>query len=181
MARSIAMSKYSIKILFASAICASIGAMVACGDDDDDATPSVLNSEAGADAASEASDTPGSVAGTATYNGAKKGPLYLTVYPSFPPQGMPSGIGAVNSPTWPGSNNYTITNVDPGKYVVLSYISVGTDHNMGPQPGDPVSQPVPVTIEAGKQAKADLVLADIPDDAGAGDASSDGGDGGDGG
>ncbi len=165
------MNKLFVRVLFTSLSCAvSAASILACSDDDGTAAP-VTAVEAGKDSTA-VDNLPGSLTGNATYAGTAKGPLYLTLYPSLPPVGNPSGIGAVNSPTWPGSNAYGIANVDPGRYFVLSYISVGSDHNMGPQPGDPVSQPVPVTITSGGQAKQDIVLADQNTDAGA-DASAD--------
>lgn len=169
------MSKLFVRVMFAAVIGAGgIASMVACGDDDDKA---ITGTDAGSDSPAETGNDalPGSVAGNANYTGTKKGPLYLSLFASLPPTGAPAGIGAVNTPTWPGSNSFKITNVNPGQYLLVSYISVGTDHNMGPQPGDPVSQPVPVVIESGKEAKQDVVLADVPEDGGLQDAPNEGG------
>lgn len=155
--------------------------LLACGDDDSGTT---TKTDAGHDTGTTTdapSETTGTIAGNATYSGAKTGPLIVVVFkdqpqPGKPPSSPPVGLGSNESPTWPGTNPYSVKNVAPGSYFVAGYIMVGPEHRMGAQPGDPVAIPAtPVTVTAGQTATADITLRDLPQ----GDGGADGGDAGD--
>lgn len=161
-------------------------AATACGDDDDDgATPDsgTTTPEGGSDA----STTTGEVTGQATYNGAKKGPLIVGLFKQAPAPGvmqMPSAIGSNETPTWPGTNAFSVKNVPPGTYFVGAYIMVGPEHRMqGAQASDPITAPpVQVTVTAGASATTTVNLIDRPTgDGGTEGGTDDGGDAGDGG
>ncbi len=166
--------------------------MLACGDDstntgtgDDGGTGSdaTYDGQATGDGAPGDGSTPttGDMAVTATYMGAKKGPIIMTAFTTFPPSGPPEAIGTVEKPQLPGTNVVTVKGIKPGTYVVSGYILVGADtpqHRMGPQAGDPVVFPpgqTHVTIVAGQSA---AVSVDLKDVGGGGDGGSDAGDSG---
>jgi hypothetical protein len=160
------------------------GAVVACGDDD--STPATPKPDGGDTADSGGGDaaTAGTIEGTATYQGDKKGPLIVGVFKEPPNPAAPKPpayLGSVESPTWPGSNPFSVKNVAPGTYYVSAYIMVGPEHRQqGAQAGDPVALPQQVTVGADGKGTTTLNLIDRVPDAGAdaGDAGDDAGDGG---
>lgn len=129
-----------------------------------------------------------SITGTAMYSGSHSGTLALVVAAFLPPLSAvqteaPSGYFSDTMATWPGSDHYTMTDVPPGQYYVLAYISTGGTHLMGPQAGDPQGaysdssgMPITVTVTAGQPVTANLTLMDPapPADAGS-DAPADSG------
>ena len=160
--------------LFSAAVTAlSLAVGIATGgcSDDDKTTPTA---DAGSDSAADSQDTtPGKVEGNATYNGTKKGPLHVVLFANNPPDGEPGGAADNQTATWPGTNKFTVSNVDPGSYWVFSYIAVGTDHVEGPEEGDPTGEPTQVTVTAGGSTSVDLTLTDEVSDGGT-DAPTDG-------
>lgn len=113
------------------------------------------------------------------YNGALKGPVLATLFPTpNPTAGPPSGAGSNENPTLPGTNAVEIKNVTPGMLYAFAYLMVGAEHRQGPAPTDAVSRaPVPVTVTAGTTATVEIELFDPePADGGAdaSDAADDG-------
>ena len=161
------------------------GALAATGCSDDNSTTTTAVDAGHTDAAHAADTGAAATDGTfevnLTYTGTKKGPAICTAWTvdHFPgPTDTPVGLGSNETPTWPGTNKVTITQVPPGKVYALCYIMVGAEHRMGPTAGDP-SQPMmaPGTPElvAGGTSVATATLLDPQP---AGDGGADGGDGG---
>ena len=154
-----------------------------CDDDDtkaaspDGATPPI---EAGGDARSAVT---GEVSGQATYAGAKSGPLIIGLFKEAPAPGKvqtPVAVGSNESPTWPGTNAFTIKGAPEGTFFVGGYIMVGPEHRMqGAQRSDPITAPpVQVTVKAGSSATANVTIIDRPT-VGDGGADADAADAGD--
>lgn len=129
----------------------------------------------GADTSPPASDV--AIRATATYSGALKGPVLVSIFPTpNPTAGPPSGTGSNEKPTLPGTNTVDVKNVSPGSYFAFAYVMVGAEHRMGPTATDPTTiAPVPVTVTAGTTATITLELFDPPPpDAGIADAADGG-------
>lgn len=161
-------------------------AIAACDDDDNK-----LTSTPGPDGGSTKPDsgnsntTTATISGEATYNGTKTGPLIIAVFKDQPVPGQapapPIAVASNETPTWPGTNKFTVNNVPTasGTVWVAGFINVGPDHRQtGAGLSDPIAMPPKqVTVTAGQTASVSLTLGDRPIP----DGGTDGGDGGGGG
>jgi hypothetical protein len=67
--------------------------------------------------------------------------------------------------SWPGTNVVDIPDAAPGSYFVFTFIMVGSDHELGPIPGDAdlyITGGVPVTVVAGQTVSASATVVDVP-------------------
>jgi len=105
-------------------------------------------------------DVPGgTIRGTITYGGAKKGPLTIAAVTKFPPMGPPAAFTRKGTPTFPAE--YEITGVADGTYTVFAVLDNNNDNPQSPGPDDPVAPaPMQVTITAMKGAHVDITLVD---------------------
>lgn len=101
---------------------------------------------------------PGNVVhGTVNYAGQERG-LSLYVGLIREQESTPYVARQIKWPTFPAS--YAFPNVPPGKYTVTSYLSTGTDHPAGPDPKDPYSPPLTITVATEGVVEGDLTLLD---------------------
>jgi hypothetical protein len=112
----------------------------------------------------------GTIALSVTYNGTNitgTEPIIATVWVkdqagSSP---APAGLGQNITASWPGTNVVDILDVAPGSYFVFTFIMVGSDHELGPIPGDAdlyITGGVPVTVVAGQTVSASATVVDVP-------------------
>ncbi|MDQ2646552.1 MAG: hypothetical protein M3020_22270, partial [Myxococcota bacterium] len=118
-------------------LCTSLAA-IACGDDDgdDNGNNAGTGGESGEGTGGRSGDSElTTITGTINYEGEAEGPLLVSIHSSFPPSmDNVKGAARVEDPEFP--QEYTITDVPPGSYFVVAYISVGMFH-VGAGAGDP--------------------------------------------
>jgi len=117
-------------------LCSSL-ALVACGDDEDGGNNGGTGGQGNEGTGGKSGETElTTVSGTITYEGELTGPLLVSIHSSFPPDDM-NIVGAspaIEEPEFP--QEYTISDVEPGTYFAVAYISVGSFH-IGAGAGDP--------------------------------------------
>ncbi len=147
-------------------LCTSLAA-IACGDDDgdDNGNNAGTGGESGEGTGGKSGDSElTTITGTINYEGEAEGPLLVSIHSSFPPNEM-NVMGAAQVPNPEFPQEYTVTDVPPGSYFVLSYISVGMFH-VKPGAGDPTGaylvdgMPAPVEVTDEPLTGIDFDLTD---------------------
>jgi hypothetical protein len=105
-------------------------------------------------------DVPGgTIRGTITYSGSKKGPLTVGIVTKWPPMGAPLAFTRKGTPTFPAE--YEITGVADGTYTIFAVLDNNSDNPQSPGPDDPVAvAPTQITVSAAKGAHMDIALVD---------------------
>ena len=161
--------------VFAFFMVGAAGALTfACGGDGNSAPAADASGSDTSTGDSNTGDTSngsnGTIALSVTYNGTNitgTDPIIASVWVkdqagSSP---APAGLGQNKTASWPGTNVVDIPDMAPGSYFVFTYIMVGSDHELGPIPGDAdidITDGVPVTVVAGQTVSASVTVVDVP-------------------